>query len=383
MTGKPIRVVALLEAATVTGPAGNIIRFAKLGHAQGKVNMSIAAFHRFGETPADRHPLFKAVRAAGIELDIISEKHRFDRSVIPRLREIAERRGADIVETHAVKSHFLARYAGLQRRVRWIAFQHGYTSEDLKMRLYIRLDRWSLRAANRVVTDCVPFAKALESTGVRPDRIHVLASSIQPKPRPNENKVRDLRESLGILGGERVILSIGRLSSEKAHSDLLSAFRLLKADNPGMAARLILVGDGIERPALERTVASAGMTGQVILAGHQADVWPYYGLADLFVLPSLSEGSPNVLLEAMTAGVPIVATAVGGVPETVEATALLVPARDPRALATAIRRILEEPELAARLADQASARVLDHFSAQSYCDRLCGIYRIAMGTPLG
>ena len=110
---------------------------------------------------------------------------------MPILREIAARREADIIETHAVKSHFLMRYAGLHRQCRWVAFQHGYTSEDLKMRLYIQLDRWSLPAASRVVTDCTPFARALANIGVEPERIQVLSSSFQPVPRPDDGQIRD------------------------------------------------------------------------------------------------------------------------------------------------------------------------------------------------
>ncbi len=384
---RPLRIVSLLEASTVTGPAGNVIRFCKLARAAGCADLTIAAFHRPGpgESPLASNPFFDAVRAAGIELDIIPEKGRFDRSVVPALREIAARRGADIVETHAVKSHFLVRYAGLHRSCRWVAFQHGYTAEDLKMRLYIQLDRWSLRAASRVPTDCTPFANALAHIGVKRERIEVLPSSIQPVPRPDESEIRRVRQHLGIPDSAKVVLSVGRLSSEKAHADLIQALLLLKRGDPKSDVRLVLVGDGIEKPNLENLVSLSGLASEVIFAGQQRNIWPYYGLADVFALPSLSEGSPNVLLEAMCAGVPIVATSVGGVPETVEdeTTALLVARRDPPALAAAIRRILGDPDLAARLTANASIRVVEHFSPQSYCDRLCQIYRTAMGTPLG
>jgi len=382
---KPIRVVAFVEADTVTGPAGNLLRFCKLAQAEGSVTVSIAAFHRAGSAPIASHAFFEAVRSSGVGLDIIPERYRFDRAVIPLLRDAAERRGADIIQTHAVKSHFLIRYAGLHRQFRWIAFQHGYTGEDLKMRLYNQLDRWSLPAADRVVAVCGPFAKAVANIGVKPENIHVLPNSIQPRRLPDEGAIRSLREHLGISDSARVILSIGRLSSEKAHSDLLSALLRLKTDDPQLATRLILVGDGIERRNLENIVASSGLADRVIFAGHQSDVWPYFGLADLFVLPSLSEGSPNVLLEAMCAGLPIVATSVGGVPETVEneSSAMLVPPRDPGALAVAMRRVLSDPPLSTRLAANASARVLECFSPQSHYNRLLEIYRATMATSRG
>lgn len=379
----PIRVVALLEAASVTGPAKNLIRFCKLAKAEGRASVSIAAFHRGGAGSAPpSSPLFDAIRAEGVDLDIVQERYRFDPSVIPIIREIALRRGADLIETHGVKSHFLVRFSGLQRRFRWIAFQHGYTAEDLKMRMYIKLDRWSLPAANRVVAVCRPFAEALARAGVRRERIHVLSNSIEAAPSCDTGKVRDLRQRLGIPDSARIILSIGRFSTEKAHADLLSAFLLLKQESPGLDVRLVLVGDGIERPRLERQAEASGLAGRVVFAGQQRDVWPFYGLADLFALPSLSEGSSNVLLEAMASGVPIVATSVGGVPETVEheSSALLVPPRSPAELAEAMRRVLIDPGLAAKLTAEASIRVR-RFSPQAYCDKLIGIYQSVIETP--
>jgi glycosyltransferase involved in cell wall biosynthesis len=248
------------------------------------------------------------------------------------------------------------------------------------MRLYTQLDRWSLPAARRVVTVCRPFAKMLaETRGVSSDRILVLPNSMEPAPPPDPEKIQELSRSLGLPDGIRVILSIGRLSSEKAQIDLLQAFALMKTPD----LRLVLVGNGIDRGSLENAAATLGIAGQVIFAGQHRNVWPFYNLADIFVLPSLSEGSPNVLLEAMMAQTPIVATAVGGVPETVEheSSALLVPAREPEKLAEAMRRLLDSPELRARLAANAFARVKEDFSTRSYYDRCHGIQKSVLVEP--
>lgn len=378
-----------MEATTVTGPAKNLIRFCRRVNADkdAGLTVSIAAFHRPlpGETAASSNPFFEAVRAAGIELDILPERGRFDRSVIASLSSIIQSRGAGIIQTHAVKSHFLIRYSGLHRRLPWLAFHHGYTAEDLKMRLYVQLDRWSLRAAHRVVTVCGPFSEALVRTGVKRERIHIVPNSVESRPPPNENEVRALRQRLGIPDGVKTILSVGRFSSEKGQSDLLAALRLLAQSHPQFSVRVVLVGEGIDRPRLERIVASSGLTDRVIFAGHQQNVGPFFRLADLFVLPSHSEGSPNVLLEAMAAGLPIVATAVGGVPETVEheSSALLIPARQPGALANAIARVLESPALAGTLAANASARVAAHFSPEGHSTALLRVYRAIAPDPAG
>jgi len=375
----PLRVLALVEAATVTGPAKNLIRFCEMVHADpaAGLSISIAAFQRRSAAGPESNAFLNAVRAAGIDLDVIPERGRFDSSVISSLREIVARLRPDIIQTHAPKSHFLVRWMGLQRGRSWIAFHHGDTAEDLKMRLYTQLDRWSMRAANRAVTVCEPFADLLVDRGVRRDRLHIVPNAMAAAPFVPKEEVSALRDRLALPPATRVILSVGRLSSEKGHADLLAAMRLLLRDHPQLAIKLILVGDGIERPSLERTAAAPDLASSVIFAGQCSNVWPYYSLADVFVLPSHSEGSPNALLEAMSAGVPIVATKVGGVPETVEdgRSALLLPPSEPAAMASALARVLNDPALATRLAANASERLEKRFSPQSRYQALLGFYR--------
>ena len=139
------------------------------------------------------------------------------------------------------------------------------------------------------------------------------------------------------------MLSVGRLSKEKGQDGLLRAFATVEAE----PKRLLLLGDGPELEPLRALACELKIQNAVSFPGLQSNVRPYYELADVFVLSSHSEGSPNVLLEAMDAGVPVVATAVGGVPELVtnEVDALLVPDRDVAALAKAITRVLGDEAL--------------------------------------
>ena len=134
-----------------------------------------------------------------------------------------------------------------------------------------------------------------------------------------------------------------------------------------------MVGDGPNRAKLERSAAELG--DRVRFLGHQADVWPLYFIADIFVLPSHSEGSPLVLLEAMAAQRPIVATAVGGTPETVEndISAVLVPPRDTAQLEAALRRLSADHDRRARLGRSAFA-ALEKFSPEAYRDRILTLY---------
>src|ERR1700691_4580971 len=167
-----MRLMAIIEAATVTGPAKNLIDFCLSARAMGlPLAPRVVTFQR---GPERSNEFTDYVRNAGIDLQIVPEQRRFDSSVIPGLRSMAEEWKPDILQTHAVKSHFLAARSRLWQRYPWIAFHHGYTHTDLKMRLYNQLDRWSLRKAARLVTVSEAFKRQLLSQGIEAGRIAIL-----------------------------------------------------------------------------------------------------------------------------------------------------------------------------------------------------------------
>jgi glycosyltransferase involved in cell wall biosynthesis len=361
-TGGNIRVLVMLEANSVTGSAKSVLEFAREASRHhpisANIELSIVTFRR----PQTGNSLTETIRKAGIGLDIVSERRRFDRGVVAQLHAVIENRQPNVIWTNSVKSHFLVRFARLNRSAKWVAFHHGYTSTDIKMQIYNQLDRWSLPAADRVLTVCQQFAKELESRSIIADRIRVQHMPIRPFEVVSPNRVAALRQQLGITDQTRVLLSVGRLSLEKGHADLIRAFRALRQGRLGPPAHLVLVGEGPERSNLIQLVRRLDVSGGVTLVGHQDDVRPYYAIADVFALPSYSEGSPNVLLEAMSAGVPVIATSVGGVPEIVtnETDALLVEKRNVGALASAITRMLRDGELRDRLRHSGQRLVLRH-----------------------
>ncbi|HVQ35978.1 MAG TPA: glycosyltransferase family 4 protein, partial [Pyrinomonadaceae bacterium] len=158
--------------------------------------------------------------------------------------------------------------------------------------------------------------------------------------------------------------------------------RYLRENHSKQGATLVIVGEGPELESLTTAAAASNLSDCVIFAGQVKDVAPFYAAADVLVLPSHSEGSPYVLLEAMAARVPVVATAVGGVPEMVEdaESALLVPASDPSAMAAAIERVLTDPELARRLTENAFNLVETRYSPKTYVSSLVEIYREVIST---
>lgn len=383
----PIKILSLVEATTINAVAKNVMEFHRAARELSEQCLdfpTIAAYlvtferKRPGTEAAQAPSEFvTAARQLQLEVEVIPERRRFDLRILPALRNVVELQKPDLVVTHSVKSHFLLWRSQLWREYPWVAFHHGYTTTDLKMRAYNWFDRWSLPTADHLVTVCHAFALELaSSTGVPLEKISVRHNSVRPKPQVAAVDVQSLRTRLGIASDERIVLTVGRLSREKAQIDLLAAYKRLRAMNPDISSKLIIVGDGPERGRLEAAADAHGIKERVIFTGQISEVQLFYAAADVFALPSHSEGSPNVLLEAMAANLPIVATAVGGVPEILEdnESALLVPVNDAHAMAAAIARVLTDQNLAERLTNNSAALIANQFTPEKYVRALVEIY---------
>jgi len=384
-----IRLIAILEAPIVTGPVRNLLQFCEIsrGFQSGpKLEVTLVTFLRSSGNP-DYGPPNEFVAAAqqnGIPIHCIDERSAFDPTVIGALRNLVKKTQPHIIQTHAVKSHFMMRISGLWKTKPWVAFHHGYTAESVKDLAYNQFDRWSLRPPAHIVAVSRGALEQLAAKGVDTSRALVLHNALDAAwmldvdVRASMNPVMERHGQ--IASNEVIVLGIGRLSREKAFIDLVAAMAQLVRLQPELPVRLMILGEGPEQPRIERAIQRAGLGSRVTLAGRVTDVRPYYRVGRLVVIPSHSEGSPNVLLEAMSAGIPIVATTAGGIPEIVqdEYSALLVPPRDPAAMARAMASVLSDAKLADSLTRNAQlivrqkyhpdgrARILGHFYNRLY-----------------
>ena len=378
----PLRILTLAETETVSGTMKPVLSFYRTCRQceAGAVELSLAPFERSPAGSASRpNQLSRAAAALGVPTYRLQEHFRYDPRTISQLRKLVREINPHIIETHHSKSHFVLQISGLGKKRPWVAYHHGHTRAHFRLRLYEGLDRWSLRAPTQVVAVCGAFAQQLVGMGIPREKIVVLHSSVELAPERNFNfeDLQAKKASLGISGTERIVLAIGRLSKEKAYPDLVAAIAELRRSHPELPVRLIILGEGPERSTIEAAIRSAGLERGVSLPGHIRDVSPYYEVADVFAISSLSEGSPNVLLEAMAAGVPVVASAVGGIPEIVtdQQQALLVRPRDPRALADALACILTNRRLAQALSRAARSLAATRFSHEQRARALLELYR--------
>jgi len=216
----------------------------------------------------------------------------------------------------------------------------------------IALQRQAYRFAHKIVANSSAAAEQLVREGVRPARIQVIANGVQGdqfSPRAARN-------------GVRPVITVANLRQEKGHEVLIDAAAWLRERHPHL--QFLLVGAGPRRAALEAMVNARGLQQTVLFTGHRHDVAALLAEADVFVLPSRSEAFPNAVIEAMAAGLPVVASAVGGLLDLIEPerTGLLVAAGDSAALADAIDRLISEPQRAARIGAAARQAVAARYS---------------------
>jgi glycosyltransferase involved in cell wall biosynthesis len=288
---------------------------------------------------------------------------------VREITELLRSSACDALVCHGYKAHVLGRLAARRAGVPAVAVSRGWTGETRKVKLYEWLDRRHLRLMDRVV--CVSEGQAEKVRnwcGVPVERMSVIRNSARLGAFEKADPAA--RERLrGFFAGEvsHVVLAAGRFSPEKGFGVLVDAAASICLANP--RAGVVLFGEGPLRGELERRVSQLDLAGRVVLPGFRTDLDSLIGGADVVVLPSYTEGLPNVALEASAAGVPVVATAVGGNPEVVAEgeTGYLVPSGDPARLAARVNDLLRDPAARARLgaAGRRRMRELFTFDAQA------------------
>jgi glycosyltransferase involved in cell wall biosynthesis len=218
--------------------------------------------------------------------------------------------------------------------------------------------------------------EALERSGVRPGRIRVVPSGIDLAPFEAPCDREALRAALGVPPGTTLVLQVAALAPHKSQLDLLKAAALLREIQPSI--RMWIAGEGRMRRSLEREHAKLALGELVRFLGFRGDVPDLLRAADLFCLSSKLEGMGTAILEAMAAGLPVVGVRVGGIPEIVVhgETGLLVPAREPGALAAALAELAGDPSRRRAMGERALRRVRE-FSADRTAEGTRAAYQEA------
>lgn len=325
------------------------------GLPRDRFRVEVAALTRLGPLEADLH-------AAGVPVTAIAKRHKLDPIAFGRLLKFLKKRRFDVVQTWLFAGNTYGRLAALRANVP-VVIATEMAVDLWKGYKQLAIDRWLSRWTDRVVGNSQAVVDYYREAGVPAERLALIYSGIDGVEPPQVDPA-EVRTSLGLPAQCPLVLFAGRLAAQKAVGDLIDALDLLQHVRPDLCG--LIVGEGPLRMQLEDRAHAYRLDQNVRFLGHREDVPRLLAASDVLVLPSLYEGLPNVVLEAMQARKPVVATAAPGTAEAVidQETGLLVPVHSPPALAEAIRKVIENPALAHRLGEAGRTRVETHFRAE-------------------
>ena len=326
-----------------------------------------------------RDPAFGiTARAHSLPIDYVEvvERHSADWRVLPQLRAIVRARQIRIVHSHDYKTDVLALLLRAYEGVIPLSTAHGWSGETRKDRFYYDVNKRTLRRFARVLAVSGRIKDELLRYGCRPERVVVVPNGIDTGDfRPDATVRAHVRRQLQVAPETFVVGAVGRLETVKCFDSLIDAFRIVRERLHG--ARLLVIGEGPQRAALEEQIVRLGLTEACVLLGHRSDVSALCQAFDVCVQSSRSEGSPNAVLEAMALEVPVVATDVGGTRELIThgEHGLLVPFGDVRAIAGAIETCATDPAARDRRVRAARARIESELSFDGRCRKVEGVYQ--------
>ncbi|RJP24563.1 MAG: glycosyltransferase family 1 protein [Candidatus Abyssobacteria bacterium SURF_5] len=315
--------------------------------------------------------LGRLAREAKITVHPIRMRGELDIVAARQIARLIRSKGFDVVHMHTAHAHTLGCLASafnprplciVSRRVDFPINQKPLGIPALKYRW--RVDHYI--AISKAVK------QVLVNGGVRSKKISIVHSGVAPRT-PFRSR-EEVRQTLGLADDAPLVGNIGALVDHKGHRYLIEAIPLVLKKVP--AAKFVIIGDGELRESLEALSSRLGIDDAIMFLGFQADPISYLAAIDLFVAPSHMEGLNTSIIDAMMLARPIVATQAGGIPELVEneRTGLLVPPKNPGALADAIVRLLGNPEKAAELARAAREKAMEHFTADRMVEGTLAVY---------
>jgi glycosyltransferase involved in cell wall biosynthesis len=367
--GSGVTVLHMLAPAPIGG-LERVVRLLAVEQARAGQRVHVAAVVSPGE---EDHPFAAAARADGVDVYMLIVGNRQYLREYREVQTLCARLRPHIVHTHGFRPDVVDGAAARAMGIATVSTVHGFTRNGGRARLYEWLQRRSLSRCDAVFAVSAPQVEEVVRAGTRPERVHLVpnawGSTSSPLPR------EEARRLLGLPADEFVVGWVGRLGREKGPDVLVDACSWLEPEG----VRASMVGSGRLEEELRARAERAGVSHMIRWHGSLPDAGALFAAFDVFALSSRTEGTPIALFEAMAAGVPVVATHVGGVPDVVsQGEARLVAAEDPEALAAAVLEIRADPAAARGRAARARARLAEAYDVRSWIDRHTGIYAAAI-----
>ena len=328
----------------------------------------------------DAYPLYKlpvAIRPGSVGRD-----HLRVIRCVKSLHRYLSKRSVHILHTHGYFADIIGIPVSKLLGLSHISTCHGFISNNTKLAMYNMLDRFVLRFCDRIIVVSEGIKDELIKGGIRKSRITVIQNAIENRENYDPSLFsahrKKMRRLLNIGDSEFLVGYVGRLSEEKGLRYLIEAREGIGPN--GKPFKIVLIGEGPYRKGLEDLAKRKGLEMEVIFAGFHLDVEEWFAALDIFVLPSLTEGTPMSLLEAMSFGCPVIAARVGGVAKVIEdgVNGVLIGPGDSRMLAEKIEMFLNDPFMRRELGERAARLIEKDYNVHDWCRRIETEYNLAI-----
>lgn len=353
-----MKVLHLISSSGVYGAEKVIISLVKeLIQADIKTYVGI-----FYNVQSPHLELQEALSKFQIPVKIFYCRGKFDLKTIFDIRKFVDHNSINIIHSHGYKSNFYA--LCVKSNCKKIATCHNWLRNNKKMRFYKCLDKFLLRKFDKIAVVSKLLKDEIIKSGVSKENVILVNNGVDVDsfyPLHHKNRLKDL---WNLKEDEKVIGSIGRLTLEKGHIYLLKAFKIVKNNFPNV--KLLIVGDGLLGESLKLEVNNLGLSDHVVFAGFRNDIPEILNIIDIFVLPSLTEGMPMALLEAMAAKRTIVVSRVGEIPQIIKngLNGVFIEPGDVKSISESILLLLKDKEKANFVANNAYQKAKNELSSR-------------------
>ena len=369
-------VLIIIATGIIGGPGKGLFQFLKNAPESGfnyTLCNFIATWIKHG-----KYEFYERAKADGIKVHLIKQHFPIDPMLVLRAIRVKKQFSNNIIQTHGYKPNVIGFFLKKLLNTPWIGFAHGYTDDNRKVKVYNWIDSLVLRYADKVVAVSVSMKKLLVKKGIKSSKIIIIRNAIDKSELIPGKSVRDIRTALRIESKQLVIGVVGRLGPEKGQIVLLKAFRNFLQKLPH--AKALIIGEGQERKSLVSFCKENNIADNVIFTGYINNVADYYQIMDLLVIPSFSEGLPNVLLEAMACGIPVIASSVGGIPEVInDKNGVLIPPGDHNRMSDEIMDLVGDKKRMKRLKVNAQSTISSFFELGLRAKKIVNLYYDAPG----
>lgn len=305
------------------------------------------------------------IETLGIKVIALNKKGKVDLKAFAQLRRIIREGEFDIVNTHLWLADTMGRLAAIKEKTP-IIVSTAQNVDVWKKSWHRMVDRWFAKHTNMVIAVSQAVKKYYhEDVGIPTDKINVIPNAIDVSAYENIGDITYLYKDLNITSDDFVIACVGRLNPQKAHHFLLESLKPLKSKYTNL--KVVIVGKGELKNHLVTLSKEYGVSDIVRFVGHRSDIPQILAFSDALVLPSIFEGLPLCVLEAMASELPVIATDVGGTAELAVdgVTGYIVPPRDPQALTAAIEKLMKLSDQGKALGTAGKKIVTERFSIQA------------------